>query len=193
MLSQRRMKQDAYIIKKETMEKALATGVTGFFAREYGKMVNFIRKRLNDESSRDAEDVVQDVMVRIFESADLNVPLEKLSAYIYTALRNKIVDSMRSRKVALALDEMSESEEFSLTRMVAGADKDLENREFTGALYEAIGELSGDEREIVVLTEFEDMSFKELSDEWDEPIGTLLSRKARAMEKIREKLKKGGV
>jgi RNA polymerase sigma factor (sigma-70 family) len=175
------------------MEKAIATGVTGFFAREYGKMVNFIRKRLNDESSRDAEDVVQDVMVRIFESADLNVPLEKLSAYIYTALRNKIVDSIRARKGTLALDEMSESEEFSLTRMVAGADKDLENREFTGALYDAIEELSGDEREIVVLTEFEDISFKELSDEWDEPIGTLLSRKARAMEKIREKLKKGGV
>jgi RNA polymerase sigma factor (sigma-70 family) len=179
--------------KGRTMEKALSTGVTGFFSREYGKMVNFIRKRLNDSSYRDAEDIVQDVMVKIFESADINVPLEKLSAYIYTSLRNKIVDSIRARKGALALDEISEKEEFSLTKMVAGADKDLENREFTGVLYEAIESLGEDEREIVVLTEFEDISFRELSEEWGEPIGTLLSRKARAMEKIRETLKKGGV
>jgi len=44
----------------------------------------------------------------------------------------------------------------------------------------------------VVLTEFEEVSFRELSEEWDEPLGTLLSRKARAMEKIRQALKKGG-
>ena len=175
------------------MEKAIAAEVTDFFSREYAKMVNFIRKRLNDSSYRDAEDVVQDVMVKIFESADINVPLEKLSAYIYTSLRNKIVDSMRSRRTNIGLDEISEKEEFSLTKMVAGADKDLENREFTGALYEAIESLGEDEREIVVLTEFEDVSFRELSEELGEPIGTLLSRKARAMEKIREALKKGGI
>jgi RNA polymerase sigma factor (sigma-70 family) len=175
------------------MEKAISAGITGFFAREYNKMVNFIRKRLNDESGRDAEDVVQDVMVKIFESADINVPLEKLSAYVYASLRNKIVDNIRSRKVNIALDDMSENEEFSLTKMISGADRELENREFKEALYRAIEDLSGDEREIVVLTEFEEVSFRELSEEWDEPMGTLLSRKARAMEKIRKALKKGGL
>jgi RNA polymerase sigma factor (sigma-70 family) len=174
------------------MEKAISAGITGFFAREYNKMVNFIRKRLNDESGRDAEDVVQDVMVKIFESADINVPLEKLSAYVYASLRNKIVDNIRSRKATIALDDISENEEFSLTKMVSGADRELENREFKEALYRAIEDLSGDEREIVVLTEFEEVSFRELSEEWDEPLGTLLSRKARAMEKIRQALKKGG-
>jgi len=39
-----------------------------------------------------------------------------------------------------------------------------------------------------VATEFDGRSFRELSEEWQVPIGTLLARKSRALQKIRNKL-----
>jgi RNA polymerase sigma factor (sigma-70 family) len=159
-------------------------------------MINFVRKRLNDESYRDAEDIVQDVMVRIFDSADLNIPIEKLSAYVYTAIRNKIIDTMRSRRNQLSLDEISEQEELSLVSVmnhVKQADKVLEDEQYNQTVYDAIGRLSEEERAIVIATEFEDVTFTELSEMWDVPIGTLLSKKSRALGKIKKMLTEGGI
>ncbi len=178
------------------MEKAVKTGIAGFFTREYKRMVNFVRQKLVDGSSRDAEDIVQDVMLRLYESADLNIPLEKLSSYIYTAIRNRIVDMMRKRKDDLSLDEVSQDNGLSLLAVLRSketADGGLESKEFMAAFHYAMGTLSEEEREVVIATEFEDISFRELVEEWDEPIGTLLSRKARAVEKIKNILLKGGI
>jgi DNA-directed RNA polymerase specialized sigma24 family protein len=51
-------------------------------------------------------------------------------------------------------------------------------------LYAAIDALGDDEKAIVVATEFDDRSFKDLSEEWETPLGTLLSRKSRAIKHI---------
>jgi RNA polymerase sigma factor (sigma-70 family) len=178
------------------MKQTLLKTVIDFFSTERKKMINFVRKRLNDESYRDAEDIVQDVMVRIFDSADLNIPIEKLSAYVYTAIRNKIIDTMRSRRNQLSLDEISEQEELSLVSVmnhVKQADKVLEDEQYNQTVYDAIGRLSEEERAIVIATEFEDVTFTELSEMWDVPIGTLLSKKSRALGKIKKMLTEGGI
>ena len=47
------------------------------------------------------------------------------------------------------------------------------------------------QKAIVIETEFEGRSFRELADEWNIPIGTLLARKSRALQKIRKELEKG--
>ncbi len=180
----------------QEIKKAGFSNIAEFFAKEYNKMVFFIRKRLSDEAHRDAEDIVQDVMLRMFELADINVPLEKLSAYIYTALRNRIIDFMRARRPHISLDEINEQEEFSLVNAIRNgiaADDEIEDDEIYDAVYEAIDKLNDDEKAIVVATELEDISFKELSEEWKVPIGTLLSKKARALEKIKKILIEGGV
>jgi RNA polymerase sigma-70 factor (ECF subfamily) len=182
--------------RQERMEKTLSLQITDFFNKERGRMKNFIKGRIADNAGADAEDIIQDVMVRLFEMADFNVPLEKLSSYIYTALRNRIVDMFRSRKPQVSLDEINEQEEFSLQSAIGispAADVALENEEFKDQVYEAIERLDEDEQEVVIATEFEDITFKELSEMWDVPIGTLLSKKARSMQKIKNTLSKGGV
>jgi RNA polymerase sigma factor (sigma-70 family) len=178
------------------MKQTLFKTVIEFFSMERKKMINFVRKRLNDESYRDAEDIVQDVMVRIFDSADINIPIEKLSAYVYTAIRNRIIDTMRSRRSQLSLDEINEQEELSLISIMSRskqADAALEDEQHNQSVYDAIGRLSEDERAIIIATEFEDVSFTELSEMWDVPIGTLLSKKSRALGKIKKMLTKGGM
>jgi RNA polymerase sigma-70 factor (ECF subfamily) len=179
----------------QAVKKAGLSNIAEFFAREYNKMVFFIRKRLNDEAHRDAEDIVQDVMLKLFELTDINVPLEKLSSYIYTALRNRIIDFMRARRQHIPLDEITEAQELSLTEAVKDEldpDDEMEEDEIYEALYEAIEQLDEDEKAVVVATEFDDVSFKELAEKWSTPIGTLLSRKTRAIDKIKKILIQGG-
>lgn len=177
------------------VKKAGFSNIADFFAKEYNKMVFFIRKRLNDEAHRDAEDIVQDVMLKLYELSDINIPLEKLSSYIYTALRNRIIDFMRARRQHIPLDEITEEQELSLTEAVKDEldpDDEMEEEEMYSALYGAIKELDEDEREIILATEFDDVPFRELAEKWSTPIGTLLSKKARAVEKIKKILTQGG-
>ena len=55
-------------------------------------------------------------------------------------------------------------------------------------LTEAIGKLEPKQRAILVATELKGKTFRELSEAWDEPIGTLLSRKSRAVKALRQML-----
>jgi len=180
----------------KNMEKALSTGITGFFKNERSKMVNFIRKRIADESGRDAEDIMQDVMVRLMESADINAPIENLASYIYTALRNRIVDMLRARKLQQSMQELEEHGSLELADVLEESkspDKTLESQEYKQEIYSALSQLDEDERDIIIATEFEEITFRELAEEMEVPIGTLLSKKARALQKIRNILTKGGV
>ena len=52
----------------------------GFFQNEYGKLLNYVHRLIDDAADQDAEDIIQDVMVNIFNKADLTIPIENLSA-----------------------------------------------------------------------------------------------------------------
>jgi DNA-directed RNA polymerase specialized sigma24 family protein len=55
-------------------------------------------------------------------------------------------------------------------------------------IFKAMDELSVGERAVILATEFEGKSFKDLAEEWEIPLGTLLARKSRALDKIRKQL-----
>ena len=152
-----------------------------FFRTEYSRLVRFVRRRIDDAADRDAEDIVQDVILNIFDKADFTAPIENLSAYIYQALRNRIIDMFRKRKETVFLRELVQPP-------VDDTEKVIEKKELRGKIYDAIDTLSDDQRAVVIATEFENRSFRELSEEWRIPIGTLLARKSRALQKIKKEL-----
>ena len=169
-----------------------------FFRNNYRALVGFVRSLIDDCSQQDGEDIVQDVMVNLFDSADVTRPIQNLTGYLYSALRNRIIDIMRTRKKTLSLDAgLDEDDEtVSLKDLMRDPGKDalghLEEKDRRKALFSAISALTEDERAIVVATEFDDRSFKELAEEWEVPIGTLLSRKSRALKHIKELLETNG-
>jgi len=124
---------------------------------------------------------VQDVILHIFDRADIGAPIENLSAYIYQSLRNRVVDLLRKKKDILSLSEAI------LASSMDTADE-YEKRELQEKIYQAMDYLNDEERAVVIATEFDGGSFRELSDAWGVPIGTLLARKSRALKKIRQKL-----
>lgn len=158
---------------------------------EYGRMVGYVRKRIQDSTDRDAEDIVQDVVYSVFNTADISAPFENLAAYIYQGLRNRIIDIFRTRKKNLSLDaEIStENEGMKLGDLVEDIthcpDREMGRKEASKVLYVAIGKLKIDEQKLIVATEIDGYSFQELADDWGVSINTLLSRKSRAMAKLK--------
>lgn len=67
------------------------------------------------------------------------------------------------------------------------ADESYNKQKAAALLSQVMGELSDEEKAAVIAVELEGYSFNELSDKWDVPVNTLLSRKSRAMKKIKEK------
>jgi len=148
-----------------------------FIAREYHKLAWFVRSLIADAVDRDAEDVVQDVALRILNSPDITIPVEKVSSYVYTALRNRVIDYLRRRKDQVPVEENS----------LVLPEEDFELR---WRLLSALDTLDAKSRAVVIATELEGWTFEELAEEWDEPIGTLLSRKSRAIKKLNAVLSK---
>ncbi len=155
--------------------------INEFFRTEYSRWVRFVRRLIDDAADRDAEDIVQDVMLGLFDKADVTAPIENLSAYIYRALRNRVTDMFRRKRDAGSLFEL-------VHESVEDAANTLEKKESRESVVKAIENLSDEQRAVVIATEFEDRSFRELSEEWEIPIGTLLARKSRALRKIKSEL-----
>jgi len=167
-------------VSAETQKKRIAS----LIATEWTRLVSYVRAWISDTADRDAEDVVQDVIERLFERADVTEPVADLSAYLYRSLRNKVIDLYRKPKRAAELPE-----DLSDIRFEASAEMDRDEARET--LFEAIDELPPAQREVLVATELEGRSFKELAEEWETPIGTLLARKHRAIRALKETLSGG--
>jgi RNA polymerase sigma factor (sigma-70 family) len=165
-----------------------------FFRDEYDRLVGYTRRLIDDTAERDGEDIVQEVMTSVFNVADVTIPIENLAAYLYQSLRNRVVDYLRKRRPEMmSLDEeLFDGSDLSLSDLVpdpAGdALDEFEKQETLHHLFAAIELLSEDEKAVIFETEFEGRSFKELSEKWDIPLGTLLARKSRALGKVRQML-----
>jgi len=162
--------------------KGTVNKIAEFFQTEYQRLVRYVRLLIEDTAERDAEDVVQDVMLSFFDRADFTIPIENLTAYIYQSLRNRVVDLLRKRKKrTISLSDVIRDTRYDTVR-------EIERREIRRRVYQALDSLSEEQRAVIIATEFDDRPFRELSEEWGIPIGTLLARKSRALHKIREKL-----
>jgi RNA polymerase sigma factor (sigma-70 family) len=145
----------------------------------------------------DNEDILQDVVLNLLNKADITEPIENISAYVYEALRNRVIDYLRRRKKNLPIDSPVTGDEMTLADVLHDARFDtariVEQQEIRNLLLQAIEALSEDEQALIVATEFHGVSFKELVNEWNVPIGTLLARKSRAIAKIKKALGSLGV
>jgi RNA polymerase sigma factor (sigma-70 family) len=158
------------------------SSLSRFLATEWRHLVHSVRSWLADTAERDAEDVVQDVVVRLLETTGLGEPIRDLSAYVYRALRNRVVDLYRRRRPVPS--GLPLPEELPDARAGSpGAEEELRQ-----GLFAAIDRLPEAQRAVFLATELEGASFRELAEKWGVPIGTLLARKHRAVKALRAAL-----
>jgi RNA polymerase sigma factor (sigma-70 family) len=168
--------------------------IAHFLTSERDRLVGYARRLIDDAGDRDGEDIVQDVAVNLFNRADVLMPIETLSSYAYQSLRNKVTDYLRRRRNMIFLDEPTDNDtELSLicalSDNITNVEKEVSRSELREKIFSAIDSLSNIEKAVIIETELNGRSFRELSKEWAIPVGTLLARKSRAVAKVRELLR----
>lgn len=144
-------------------------------------MIRLIRARLGHHSELDPEDVVSDVVLRLFERADLLAEVENLTAYLFQAAGNRLIEMLRRRRATEPLPPEHADDSPDPERQAQG-------KEWRRLLEAALERLSPPEKAVWLAVEMDGTGFRELARRWDEPIGTLLSRKHRADRKLQRLL-----
>jgi RNA polymerase sigma-70 factor (ECF subfamily) len=163
-----------------------------FFESEYRNIRNFVRRRIKDSSERDAEDIIQDVALNLFAKADFSSVINDAAAYVYGALKNKIIDTMRTRKQNYHYQD--EENAYYQNRLLADFEAEFTKTgdqlsdENIKILYSEINKLKPKYRDIITATEIEGITFREISENTRTPIGTLLARKHRALANLNKSL-----
>ena len=78
--------------------------IAHFIMNERERLVRYIHRYIDDTAEWSGEDIVQDVMLNIFDMSDFTVPIENLTAYVYQSIRNRIIDYLRKRRGHISLD-----------------------------------------------------------------------------------------
>jgi RNA polymerase sigma-70 factor (ECF subfamily) len=124
-------------------------------------------------SATEADDLVQGTCERALRAAHTWQPGTRLDSWLFRILRNLWIDDLRRRRVSVGGDEA-----FDLPgedgRIVTEARLDL------ARVRERIAGLPPVQREVLVLVCVEDLSYREAAAVLDVPIGTIMSRLARA-------------
>jgi RNA polymerase sigma-70 factor, ECF subfamily len=166
-------------------------------SRHRRPVFNFLLRYVGEPAQ--AEDLLQEVFLRVIKGADAYQRQAKFTTWLYTIARNLCVDASRRGKhrKAYSLDApMSHHDEGkdggSLLDVVpdraAGTERKVIGKELSGKLQLAIFKLSDDQREVFLMREFLDMPFKEIADVVGCPENTVKSRMRYALEKLREEL-----
>jgi RNA polymerase sigma factor (sigma-70 family) len=174
--------------------EARKAAIAQFLATEHKRLTGYVRRLIDDAADRDGEDIVQDVALSLLNRVDVLLPIEALSAYVYQSLRNRVTDYLRRRRPMVSLDEPNgDGDNLSLLHHIVKDITDVEEEVARGELQRsivaAIDRLPDDQKAVVIETELNGRSFRELSEEWGIPLGTLLARKSRALAKVRESLR----
>jgi RNA polymerase sigma factor (sigma-70 family) len=141
-------------------------------------------------SEVDAEDIVQDAMLRAFRAFD-GFRGENLRPWLLAIVRNcwrnRAADTTR-RRIATTDEATWEN----LASDAASPETLAEQSSEARRLKLIMALLPDDYREVLILREMEDLSYQEMADTLDVPIGTVMSRLARARTALRDKWNAGG-
>jgi len=160
--------------------------------RHQFRVIGTVAKMLGDEV--EAEDIAQQVFVRVWKSAGRYEPSAKFTTWLLTITRNLVFNEMRrrNRHPAHSMDEPGHDDtvrQFADTRQTSPAEK-LEQMELSDAIESAIASLPEAQRMAVILRRYEDMPYEEIARVLQSTVPAVKSMLFRARSQMRELLEK---
>ena len=171
--------------------RRIGRGDRSAFAEFYDLYANLLFsvavKILNDQ--KEAEDVLQEVFVQIWDKAGTFDPqLGKPSSWAITLARNRAIDRIRaSRRRARLVEEAATAGALDGGEGPT-ANESVHGREKAALIRTAMAALPSDQRQAIELAFFSGLTQIEISDNLREPLGTIKARIRRGMLKLRDKL-----
>lgn len=153
--------------------------------RYRGKVVRLVGSMLGQ--GLDAEDVAQDIFVKVYLSLGKFRGEASFSTYLYTVTVNRCRDELRRGKLRrfFSFDEWFSTNGSQLTQE---NEQRIDGDERRGAIRRAMKRLPVGTQMLLHLREIEELSYKELAEIFEVEIGTIKSRLARARDRLREEI-----
>lgn len=173
----------------------LAMQLEQLYRTDRKKLLGFIRQRV--KTQEEAEDILHDVFANVLAAAQtLDKPIENVASWVFTAVRNRIIDSYRKKKTdafsdmltPAQIDDGIESFENFIADESYSPDTELLRKTIWDEIQKGLAELPPEQREVFEKNEFEGVSFREMSEASGVNINTLLARKRYAVLHLRKKL-----
>lgn len=174
----------------ELVRLSLADSVNfSYIVSRYQEKLRPYIRRLGTTSAEDAEDILQDIFLKVYLNLnDFNQDL-KFSSWIYRIAHNQVISHFRKRQVrpeahSLPIDKLGL--QLLADDLALDLQSDLKLREEKLAL--ALQKIAPKYRDILILKFFEDKSYQEISDILKKPAGTVASLLNRAKKALKSTL-----
>ncbi|MGB6153594.1 MAG: RNA polymerase sigma factor [Pricia sp.] len=164
------------------------SNLKSFFKEEYHSLKAYARSRIDDTADRDAEDIVQEVALKVFSRSGTASPITNIAGFVYRAIQNKIVDLMRTKKEMTNVEDEMENRLIEFAELFYGTTDDFYSEDLKQALIKAIENLKPQYRNIIMAVDFEGYTYREIALETGIPQGTLMSRRHRALSILLKQL-----
>ena len=195
------------MLEKLTDEKLMARFQKGeiqafevLLARHRRGVFNFVLRFVGNRDL--AEDLVQDIFLRLVAAAQSFQKRSKFTTWLYTIARNLCIDHYRKkqhrREASLdqPLNPGGESEATLMDRLPSNTpapDRQADNHRVQDRIREAIEKLSDEQREVFLMREEAGLPFDEIARIVDAPVNTVKSRMRYALQNLRASLEAQGV
>ncbi len=154
-----------------------------FYALTEKSLYSYILSIVKDQHT--TNDLLQETYLKIMNSAHLYQPMGKPMAWVFTMAKRLCYDYFREqkRKSTIDFDDIENVAEYTQE----------ETRDTQELLDIALAILNEQEREIVLLSAITGLKHREIAENLDMKLSTVLSKYHRAIKKMREHLKKEGI
>jgi RNA polymerase sigma-70 factor (ECF subfamily) len=148
-------------------------------------------------NQQEAEDLVQETMLKAFRFANSYHPGTNLRAWLFRILNTSAINRYRKQATHPATTSLPEGEDFYLYNRIrdmsgqelsAGAEEEVLSRYLDDDVYKALNDLPMNFRMPIILADIEGLSYKEIAQALQIPIGTVMSRISRARRQLQKSL-----
>jgi len=135
----------------------------------------------------DAEDLVQELLLKLFPRLEEMQGIENLGAWLSRVLYRQFIDHVRRQQRSPLQYTDNETAVYETHASDEAEPSEVVNSELTqSVLMKALNKLGEDQRILVTLHDVEGYSLQEINQMLDIPVGTIKSRLSRGREKLRE-------
>ena len=152
------------------------------------RLLNFVLRYFNNREQ--AEDVVQDTLIKLYTHASYYKNIAKFSTWIFTIAKNNALTELRKNK-RKQTDSLwtEEGKVIDINSKEQSLDVKVQNEIAIDQLNKFLDEIPENFRMAVVLRDFQELSYDEISKILEIPIGTIKSRINRGRIQLAEKMK----
>ncbi len=168
--------------------------ISSAYKTERKRLLGYIRNRV--PNGFEAEDILQDVFYQLTVGFRDLEQIENLTAWLYRVTNNRIIDLFRKKRPVnisyMVTTGDSEDGPISLSDILPAIGSSPEDEELKERIWDLIDDVLDDlpdeQRDVFVAHEFDNISFKEISQKSGVGVGTLITRKRYAVLALRSRL-----